>query len=69
MTAHTIRQQRADAAHRAQLNKQDEQRRSARNAEIRDRFERRLLIDRGGWLWAAMAIGAAIGLLVERFAS
>ena len=63
----TINDERAFAAYRAELNRREEARRLARLDAIRNRLVRRFLTERGSWLFAAMSIGAAVGLLVERF--
>lgn len=66
---HTLRQHRALAAYRAQLNKQEEQRRLARLDAIRHRLLRRFITDRNGWLFAAAALGAAFAVVLTRLAS
>lgn len=65
----TIRQVKALAAYRAQLNKQEEQRRAARLDAIRERLLRRFITDRNGWLFAAAAVGAALAVVLIRLAS
>lgn len=62
----TIRQVKALAAYRAQLNKQEEQRRLARLDAIRERLLRRFITERNGWLFAAAATGAAFAVVITR---
>ncbi len=64
----TFSQRHALALHREQQERTATSRRLNRAKRIRRHFERQVFVARGSWLFAAMSIGAAVGLLVERFA-
>lgn len=64
MTARTFCQQRAIAMHAAQRRKVLAERRKARLDAIRDRLVRQFVMEGGGWVFAVLAAGAAIGIVL-----
>lgn len=63
---HTIAQQRALAAHNAEVRKQEERDRIARLERVKKRLIRRFVRERSGWLLAAASIGAALAVVLLR---
>lgn len=64
MTSQTFSQQRALAMHAAQRRKLLAARRKARLDAIRDRLVRQFVVQGGGWVFAVLACGAAIGIVL-----
>lgn len=69
MSAQTLNQQRAIAMHLAQRRKSLQERRKARLDAIRDRLVREFVMEGGGWVFAVLAAGAAIGIVLGAWLS
>ena len=60
----SLRQARALAIYRDQLNALAEQKRQARRDRVRRRLLRQLFTDRSGWLFAVASIGAGFAVVL-----
>lgn len=62
----TIRQSKAIAAYRAQLNKSAEAKRQKRIEAMKTRLIRRYVREKSGWAYAFLSAGIALGIVIVR---